>query len=209
MSVTKPPWLRGILEHWLLNWRKGELLTQDILIWRLRVPPWDILIGLKIEQAVDWVIDIINWIEEKIAGALDTAGKAWNWVIDQGGKVWNWFAGIDDWFIDKVWPWIQNVKDWVGDWFLGAYRWLIDAGGDFVNWFAGIDDWFASRWRDLWATISAPIKNVTDWFDLFGRGVTDFLNDPFSWLFTVLVEPLLEDLLNGFDRGLEGKEEEK
>lgn len=212
--LTKPSWLRDILEHWLLNWHRGDLLSYDILGIHLAVPPWDILIGLSIESAIDWVIDGLNWIADGLERAADYLDDIWDWLSDQGRKLWDWFSNIDDWFYGKVWPWVQQVYGWVTDWFLGSYRWLIDAGATFTNWFRGIDDWFATRWRDLWGTVSGPIGNVVNFFNEFGKGIADFLNDPTGYIAALLGDalelflqvagvPLIKAVENFLDRNWE------
>ena len=71
MAVTKPSWLKSFLNK--LNW--------DIFTWKVYV-------GDAIESAIDWVIDGLNWVTERVTEALN--------------RIATWWTDLGDWWLTRV-----------------------------------------------------------------------------------------------------------
>ena len=162
------------------------------------------LVGGAIEDICDWIADrflaiaifVMNaayWADglwDRVTDIYGAVQDAWEWVFNQGWALWNWFLNIDDWFYQSLWPYITGVIGDVASWFVGAYGWLIEGGRNVIDWFAGIDDWFASRWYDIWGTISDPVSAIIDFFNEFGEKIVGFFNNPGAYIAAFLGEAL-------------------
>lgn len=190
MSLSKPSWLHAILDHWLINWKRGDLLSQDILTFKLRVPTEDIMIGQKIEGAIDWLIDQINTVWAWLNDAWDMAAGAAIWIALYGANLWDWFSGADAWVLGILDTWWDTAFEAVTSWVMARYDWLLEIAGDFEGWLLGLDDWFIDRFAAAISPLTQAIGPVLAFFDFVGEELVEFVNNPPGYIADKLGEAL-------------------
>jgi len=162
------------------------------------------LVGGALEDIADWIgdrfLDVATWVYNAALWGDDVwydlldvwgdLGNIWDWIWQRGEVLWGWLANIDNWFAFTIWPYLQGILGDVADWFIGAYDWLITGASNIIDWFAGIDAWFASRWQDMWGTVSDSVSAVIDFFNEFGEKIVGFFNNPGAYIAAFLGEAL-------------------
>ena len=187
MAIEKPESLRSFLAS---GWLNFEFLGKKFYI------------GDAIEDAIDWVLGIINTI-------VEWAALIGAWWEDFRQEVVDFFALVSTWFAE-VWQWILNFADTLGDWIANWWdtkvtwiRDLVDAAEDWLMELiddvrAGLDQ--LGAWWDNFTTEILPglaekldITKAFDnfrleWKDLFnfwgslGREVMAFFTGPLDWI---------------------------
>ena len=187
MAIEKPESLRSFLAS---GWLNFEFLGKKFYI------------GDAIEDAIDWVLGIINTL-------IEWAALIGAWWEDFRQEVVDFFALVSTWF-NEVWQWILNFADTLGDWIANWWEtkvaWikdLIDAAEDWLEELiddirSGLDQ--LGVWWENFTTVILPglaekldITKAFDdfmltWRDLFEgweafKGAfIEFFTNPLEWI---------------------------
>lgn len=183
--LRKPMWLVNALMY--LDW---QIFT------------WHIDVGSTVENAIDWVLDGLNWVithlkelgewwEEFRQEVIDLFAEIpkwinvlWKWILDFGDTLASW---IDNWW-DAIY---QKVKDWVTT----AIDKVKDALGvikdTLTEWVTKIESFFTTILPDLAKKLDIVdlIKNAFEpWKDLLnflseiGGELAEFFTNPIEYL---------------------------
>lgn len=195
--------------------------------WRWEIFTWVIDIGGWIESIIDTILDWINGFIEWVEGGATKAIQVWEafqtlWsdissFIDRLlAPIRNVIDDIEDWIDERV----SDIRDWVSELVKDIEDWIDERVSNIEN----ISGRISEEWDDFWRyTFPNLIDNITFWDYLnigiipiietintlsdIADSVVEFLNDPIGWIQTNIIEPKITEFKQGFDRGLERKEE--
>lgn len=189
MTITKPGWAQWILSLVNLNraqWLHKELSVLGHHIYTLDIPPFSVLIGDKIESAIDLTLDAINiaidaiWdLVRKIPDILSALGGLFSIIYEQIAGVYGYIAG----FSLQVWGWIRDAAaDTLGK-ALGAiavasqftYAAIQTSKQEILDWTPGFVD---SAIVAAFLPFRAPLNLLIT----FADDIQDFFKDPEEWL---------------------------
>lgn len=195
----------------------------------------EVLYQLAADYSDLWerVVDIIT--ESDIFRVLQTwlnyAEDAWNWVLYAFSNV---VAIVDVWWQATritVQGWIETATQgfnelkvaWDEFWQITFPNWtteLLRIGSELSDFFTvtlpTLIDWKALLpwWLTKLIDIGELIKTAFVEREAFWAGwqdwkdkVTEFFTDPFEWIKTNIIDPIVDDFNRGFDRGMKGGEE--
>jgi len=183
--ISKPSWLVTFLAS----------LQVDILTWHIDI-------GGPIEGAIDWVLGPINelaawanqvwaWWEEFRQEVLDFV----NLVGSRFGELWNYVWALADTALQQVLTWWEAASETVRGWIEAAVELVWDQVRDLWGRIEGLWIMVTTFFSDILPGLArladvddlirsalAPLAQVLDWFNAFGRDVADFLTAPWDWL---------------------------
>lgn len=183
-----------------------------------------------VDDTVDKLRDIWSqWdIWDYFRWWFEAAETAYNWFLGR----WNWFQKeVADWW-SIIWPYVDSYIDkaveglselkvaWDTFWTVTFPQWvtiLEDLRATISDFFTttlptlidwqSLLPWWLTKLIDIGELINTAFTEREpfwagwqDWKDK----VTEFFTNPFNWIFTHVIEPIIDDFNKGFDRGMKG-----
>ena len=189
--LQKPQWLVDFLNA--LNW---DIFT------------WHIYVGDTVENAIDWVIDIIdtiitwmvqvgNWWEEFRQEVVDFFRLVPQWINEAWQFILNFWDTIGD-IIATWWEAVyQTVKDWVNTIIDGVKDALKVVSDTLTQWVTTVENFFTSILPTLASKLDVAdlIKNAFQpWRELLNflveikNELVEFFTDPLQWAYNKMDE---------------------
>ncbi len=199
----KPAVLEGVLLSGFLNLHAGDWVT----ILGIKIPPFSFTPGEAVEGAIDWVINGLNWIHERLAPIIadlaSALGTAWSAFV----KIDDWIFGAAAWFTNSVSDWWTGVWNPIQSWINNAINRMDFAIGGFqafittqISWVQEqIPSWDSIR-TTLWDILGSwtpfiglfnQVQSIAGWVFAVQDDIIDFFSDPFGY-----IEARISDWLN-------------
>lgn len=203
VEVVGDPWPHLALPSWIVsaldffNWPKGSWEPIDIPI--VDVPPWDIMIGEKILDGLQYPVDWLNWTIQQVKSVWGVASAAWDTAVEAWNNADSALEGliavpaaIVSTFWSALWPdaWslVTNLTNTVTDWATAHFGEIWDR----LNALEGLDISFDGLLAFVAEHLGEiePFKTLFDTFNAGYQFMADvgdeawaFFSNPVDWIF--------------------------
>jgi len=188
---------------------------------------WGIIeiIVRRINELLDWDT-IQSYLLGYVPNLEDIRDWFYYWTFYVGGEITSWWTStmveVQGW-IDIATEGIDTLRaSWSSFWNITFPQWtssLDTLRADWDNFWTvtvptfvsqfDLDTWWQSRLTDLDNLMNTKLR---DWFPFYDDltqlwdSIAEFFVDPFDWIKSHVIEPIIDDFNKGFDRGMSGEE---
>jgi len=186
---------------------------------------WDDIVE-KVENVFTWdniKALILGWLPD-----LESIAAWWSdWWSEVTSAIATWWSAtattVQGW-IDTAKQWAKELIDQVGV-LLGTlqeawdnFKENIPAISEIISWFtnwwdeiqAHLEHWWDKKLLDVGDLIISKLKDWLWFYDDFvdiWEGIKEFFVNPFEWIQTHVIEPMIDEFNRGFDRGMKDEED--
>ncbi len=200
MRIEIPDWLWGNLvsfNAWRGQWLSWQLWLFGVHIFTFTVPPWNVLVGFGILNALFWLTDAINGFLEWAGDRIDDLTRGLDYVR---GIVIPWLSDR----VEDLRRGVQYVTDKIAEFAIDVFKLWVEVNAWWTKFWSGIGIWWVGTWtwlnpeidrrdaaasQSLWDRLAA----IREWFDTHGPNLLRFLFNPWAFLWDTVVKPLLDN----------------